>query len=154
MVQVRVPSGSGKRGSNVIYFDVKAMADDKTAVREKGNFSSAMKRLPSVLHSRPWYREPWPWILMSGPFIVVIAALTTALIAVKTDDGLVTADYYKKGLSVNQTLMSSEQARKSGLTAGIRLADHGLFIRLQATDSAFSLPSLLLVSISHPTRAG
>jgi len=91
---------------------------------------------------------------MSGPFIVVIAALTTALIAVKTDDGLVTADYYKKGLSVNQTLMSSEQARKSGLTAGIRLADHGLFIRLQATDSAFSLPSLLLVSISHPTRAG
>ena len=20
---------------------------------------------------RPWYREPWPWILMSGPAIVV-----------------------------------------------------------------------------------
>lgn len=91
---------------------------------------------------------------MSGPFIVVVAALITAWIAVKTDDGLVTADYYKKGLSINQTLVRSEQASKSGLTAGIRLADHGLFIRLQATDPAFVLPSLLLVSISHPTRAG
>ncbi|HEY8856695.1 MAG TPA: FixH family protein [Rugosibacter sp.] len=113
-----------------------------------------MKRLPSVSHSRPWYKEPWPWILMSGPFIVVIAALTTAWIAVKTDDGLVTADYYKKGLAINQTLVRSEQASKSGLTAGIRLADHGLFIRLQATDPAFVLPSLLLVSVLHPTRAG
>lgn len=113
-----------------------------------------MKGLQSASHRRPWYREPWPWILMSGPFIVVVAALTTAWIAVKTDDGLVTADYYKKGLAINQTLISSEQARKAGLAAGIRIAGHGLSIRLQATDPAFALPSLLLVSISHPTRAG
>ncbi len=113
-----------------------------------------MTRLQSVSHSRPWYREPWPWILMVGPFVVVVAALATAWIAVKTDDGLVTADYYKKGLAINQTLISSEQARKSGLTAGVRLADRGLFIRLQATAPGFVLPSLLLVSISHPTRAG
>lgn len=91
---------------------------------------------------------------MSGPFLVVVAGLATAWIAVKTDDGLVTADYYKKGLVINQTLVSSEEARKSGLMAGIRLADHGLFIHLQAADPAFALPSLLLVSISHPTRAG
>ena len=38
LVQVRVPPDSGKRGSNVIYFDVKAMADEKTAVREKATF--------------------------------------------------------------------------------------------------------------------
>lgn len=91
---------------------------------------------------------------MVGPFIVVVAGLITAWIAVKTDDGLVTADYYKKGLDINQTLVSSEQASKYGLTAGVRIAGHGFSIRLQATDPAFALPSLLLVSISHPTRAG
>lgn len=113
-----------------------------------------MKRLQSDSRSRSWYREPWPWILMVGPFIVVVAGLITAWIAVKTDDGLVTADYYKKGLDINQTLVSSEQASKYGLTAGVRIAGHGFSIRLQATDPAFALPSLLLVSISHPTRAG
>jgi len=46
--------------------------------------------------ARPWYREPWPWILAAGPFIVVIAALYTAWLAVKSNDGLVTDDYYRK----------------------------------------------------------
>ncbi|HEY8856696.1 MAG TPA: cytochrome c oxidase accessory protein CcoG [Rugosibacter sp.] len=38
MVQVRVPPNSGKRGSNVIYFEVKAMADETTVIREKATF--------------------------------------------------------------------------------------------------------------------
>ena len=25
----------------------------------------------------PWYREPWPWILISGPAIVVVAGMAT-----------------------------------------------------------------------------
>lgn len=37
-VRVRVPSESGKTGSNVIYFDVKSMADEKVAVHEKATF--------------------------------------------------------------------------------------------------------------------
>ena len=42
---------------------------------------------------RPWYREPWPWILMSGPAVVVCAGIATAVIAVETNDGLVAEDY-------------------------------------------------------------
>jgi hypothetical protein len=41
---------------------------------------------------KPWYREPWPWILMSGPAVVVVAGLVTAVIAVRTSDPIV-ADY-------------------------------------------------------------
>ena len=37
-------------------------------------------------HAPPWYREPWPWLLMAGPAAVVVAGLITAWIAVKTDD--------------------------------------------------------------------
>ena len=29
----------------------------------------------------PWYREPWPWILMAGPAIVVVAGFATLFIA-------------------------------------------------------------------------
>jgi len=38
---------------------------------------------------QPWYRHPWPWILMAGPAIVVVAGLVTAFLAVTTFDGLV-----------------------------------------------------------------
>jgi polyferredoxin len=37
-LQVRVPPESGKQGSNVIYFDVKALDDDSIAVHEKAAF--------------------------------------------------------------------------------------------------------------------
>lgn len=104
--------------------------------------------------TRPWHREPWPWILMTGPFIVVVAGLVTAWIAVKTSDGLVTEDYYKKGLAINQTLLRNDQAMKAGLVAGVRIADETLVVRLQVEDKGFMLPPTLQVTISHPTRAG
>jgi hypothetical protein len=103
---------------------------------------------------RPWYREPWPWILAVGPFIVVIAACYTAWLAVKTNDGLVTDDYYKKGLSAHQTIARSELATKFGLTAGVRIAGDNLSVRLQASDNDFVAPPTLALTISHPTRAG
>lgn len=106
------------------------------------------------LDSGPWYRQPWPWILAAGPFIVVIAAFYTAWLAIKSNDGLVTDDYYKKGLSANQTIARSEQASKMGLVAGVRIAGDSLSVRLQASDKSFLMPPTLALTISHPTRAG
>lgn len=103
---------------------------------------------------RPWYREPWPWILAAGPFIVVVAGIYTAWLAVKTNDGLVTDDYYRKGLAVNQTIARSEQAAKIGLVAGVRVTADTLSVRLRASDKDFVLPPTLVATISHPTRAG
>jgi hypothetical protein len=103
---------------------------------------------------KPWYREPWPWILAAGPFIVVIAGLTTAWIAIKTNDGLVTEDYYKKGLAAHQTIAQSDRAIKAGLSAGIHVTEDRLAISLRAAEASFVMPPTLLVTVSHPTRAG
>ncbi|HLR82939.1 MAG TPA: CcoH-like protein [Paenalcaligenes sp.] len=32
----------------------------------------------------PWYKEPWPWILMSGPAIVAVACIITIYLAFST----------------------------------------------------------------------
>jgi hypothetical protein len=53
---------------------------------------------------QPWYREPWPWFLIAGPLLVVVACMATTVIAVRSDDGVVAGDYYKRGLLVNQHL--------------------------------------------------
>jgi hypothetical protein len=103
---------------------------------------------------KPWYREPWPWILAAGPFIVVIAGITTAWIAIKTNDGLVTEDYYKKGLAANQTIAQSDRAIKAGLKAGIHVTEDRLTISLSAAETSFVMPPKLMVTVSHPTRAG
>ena len=103
---------------------------------------------------RPWYREPWPWILAAGPFIVVVAGIYTAWLAIKSNDGLVTDDYYKKGLAANQTIARNELAASLGLVAGVRIVGERMQVSLRSANSAFVMPMTLAVSISHPTRAG
>ncbi|MBE0615246.1 MAG: FixH family protein [Burkholderiales bacterium] len=96
-----------------------------------------------------WYREPWPWILMSGPAIVVVAGLVTAWLAVRSDDGLVLDDYYKQGLAINQTLSRGDTAARLGLKAELQLIDGRLLVLLNGAG-----PGELSLRIAHPTRAG
>ena len=103
---------------------------------------------------KPWYREPWPWLLMAGPLVVVIAALFTAWLAISTSDGLVADDYYKQGLSANKTIASSELAKTLGLAVAFHVTEEGFVMRLTARDNSFVPPSTLVVTLSHPTRAG
>ena len=103
---------------------------------------------------KPWYREPWPWLLMMGPFVVIVAGIVTAWLAVSTNDGLVAEDYYKKGLQIGQTLARSERASSLGLVARVSVTTDELGVRLTAAAPGFSAPQRLTVTVSHPTRAG
>jgi hypothetical protein len=103
--------------------------------------------------TQPWYREPWPWLLMAGPLIVIVAGVFTAWLAVKSSDGLVTEDYYKQGLAVGETLARSRHAEEMGLTAGLSLKADGVRVRL-SSKAGMAPPPALSVTLSHPTRAG
>ena len=69
--------------------------------------------------SRPWYQHRWPWLLMLGPFIVVVAACFTAWLAYSRQDALVVDDYYKQGKAINQDLRRDRAATSLGLDAGL-----------------------------------
>ena len=49
----------------------------------------------------PWYRQRWPWLLIAGPALVVVAAFFTLWLSVSSDDGVIADDYYKRGLLIN-----------------------------------------------------
>jgi uncharacterized protein len=100
--------------------------------------------------AQPWYRERWPWILMAGPAIVVFASLITAWLAVRSDDGLVVDDYYRRGLAINQTLGRTDAARRLGIEAELFLADG----RVRAQLAGPAGPGALALRLVHPTRAG
>lgn len=38
---------------------------------------------------RPWYREPWPWVLIAIPLLTIIASAVTFYLAVSRPDYLV-----------------------------------------------------------------
>ena len=99
--------------------------------------------------NQPWYREPWPWILMSGPAAVVVAGAATFWIAFDSADGLVADDYYKRGLAINQVLGREENARRLGVQARIESAHGRLRVAL-----AGAAPEALFAQLAHATRAG
>jgi uncharacterized protein len=100
--------------------------------------------------SAPWYRDRWPWILMSGPATVIVAGAFTTFLAVRSADGLVADDYYKRGLTINQTLARAERGRRLGLSASAAFSREAVRVRLAGPvrDGALRL------TLAHPTVAG
>jgi len=104
---------------------------------------------------RPWYRHPWPWILMSGPLLVVVAGTLTAYLAVVSNDGLVDDDYYKQGLAINQETARDRVAEQRGLQAEVMQNAETSQVRiLLRANPGVPLPHGLNLRITHPTRAG
>ncbi|MEW9897574.1 FixH family protein [Chitinivorax sp. PXF-14] len=104
---------------------------------------------------KPWYRYNGPWLLMAGPAVVVVAGFLTAWLAVKSDDGLVTDDYYKQGKEINLDLARDTAASKLGARAHVMLGDNDRELRLTLDgNDALQRPRQLGLRLMHPTRAG
>lgn len=103
--------------------------------------------------SQPWYKEPWPWILMAGPVTVIVAGIITIWLAVISFDGMVEDDYYKQGLAVNQRIHRDRMAEELGLRAEVMRSGAMLRVILTA-QKEMSMPGQLNIRFSHPTRGG
>lgn len=103
----------------------------------------------------PWYREPWPWILMAGPATVIVAGAITIWLAISTFDGLVVDDYYKRGLAINQVLARTANAQKLGIAADLDWDPRtGAIAMTAASTAGRELPAALRLALTHATRAG
>lgn len=105
--------------------------------------------------TQPWYREPWPWILMAGPVTAVVAGVFTAYLAIVSNDGLVEDDYYKQGLAVNQSMARDQHAEDLGVQAEVVSGGDGKLTRVfLRAKTGSTLPEVLTLKITHPTRSG
>src|SRR5262245_25842664 len=100
-------------------------------------------------YPRPWYREPWPWILMAGPAAAIAAGAVTVWLAVASADGLVAGDYYRRGLAINQDVEPYRAAVERGIEADVVTAGGILRVRLKG-----AAPDALDACFVHPTRVG
>jgi uncharacterized protein len=103
---------------------------------------------------KPWYKQFWPWFLMSLPATAVVASLTTLKLAVDSPNSLVTDDYYKEGLAVNKDISKERLAKTLGLSAEISLDKDTRELRLKLAGRLTSPPPRLDLALAHPTLKG
>lgn len=65
----------------------------------------------------PWYRYPWPWILMAIPLSAVVFGVLMITMVTQHPDDLVVDNYYKDGMAINQSLAMDEKAQTMGVRA-------------------------------------
>ncbi len=106
---------------------------------------------------QPWYRHRWPWLLMAGPVIVIIAGAITTWLAATGNTALVADDYYKQGLTINRTLERERRADELGVNIVVAseaveegMTRIGLTLLMNKTDV---YPQRLRVLLAHPTRS-
>jgi hypothetical protein len=105
----------------------------------------------------PWYRQRWPWLLITPPLVAVIGGIATLVLAVRSNDGMVAADYYKRGLAVNAELSRSRRAAELGLVGEVRAGGENsgdaVYVRLSG-DRALPPEAVLRIRLVHPGRGG
>ncbi len=116
-----------------------------------------MSSIPIVAPPRPWYREAMVWFVIAFPALAVVGGIATTILAVRSNDGLVAGDYYKRGLAINQQVNRQQRAADLGLRADLQLAGIGAgdVVRL-ALGSRGDAPPLATVTVRlvHPGKRG
>ncbi|MBG9390193.1 FixH family protein [Caenimonas aquaedulcis] len=70
----------------------------------------------------PWWTYGHVWLVIAGPAAVVVAALATAWIAMRSADPVLAEDYYRRGLQLSRpapadkALMPALQGRNHAAT--------------------------------------
>jgi hypothetical protein len=110
---------------------------------------------PKRTDTIPWYRQPLVWLVIFFPAATVVAGFATLIIAMKTDDGLVVDDYYKKGKEINLVLTRDREAARLGMNAvSVYLPEKKRLYLSLASATGAKLPDKLHLQLMHATRGG
>ena len=101
--------------------------------------------------TQPWYKQFWPWFLISLPLSVVIASIVTLNIAIESDDGLVSDDYYKEGLAIHKNADSSAKAKALGIAGELSYDTETGAVALRLDKPLPTQRGGLSLSVTHPT---
>lgn len=102
----------------------------------------------------PWYRTPMVWLLIAFPLLSVVGGFTLLTMAIRSDDGLVVDDYYRRGREINLELKRDRAAAARGIQANVLFSEARDRVRIQLNMPAAQLPAQLHLQLLHATRQG
>jgi hypothetical protein len=98
---------------------------------------------PTTHDIEPWYKQGWPWLLISLPASAVVGGIITIFLAVNSPNAMVVDDYYKEGLAINEKKQRQANAARMALRGLLRHDGSQLTLSLSSaapvTEDALSL---------------
>lgn len=65
--------------------------------------------------SRPWWKEGYLWLVISGPLGVILACAVTAFYILQGPDAVVPDDYYRESLEIKRQLQAAQAEMQPAL---------------------------------------
>lgn len=101
---------------------------------------------------QPWYKQFWPWFLISLPVTVMIVCGVIIYLSVSQGNfSMVVDDYYKRGKTINAIIEHVEEAQRRNISFEF-IANNGVFELRYKTGKPEEL-SALKVHFIHATQA-
>ncbi|QDQ25768.1 FixH family protein [Chitinimonas arctica] len=100
-----------------------------------------------------WYRQPVIWLFLGLLGTTVVGCIAMIVVAVKSNDGLVADDYYKRGNEIGKDIARDRMAAKLGVTAKVIVSEDGVGAHILLVPMPVKANPLSL-RLSHPTRPG
>ena len=70
----------------------------------------------------PWWKFGLVWMVVAGPAIVVVAGFVTLYLAVTRPDPVVSQDYYRQGIEINNR--TNPEVFPAGLAPAVQGRNH------------------------------
>lgn len=96
------------------------------------------------------WNQPWLWFTLAPLILSVVLGLTMLNISFHIQDGLVTDEYSKEGLAINERIEKEENAKTLEIKATISLDDQSGELQLQFSSKQDTTPDNLILEIIHP----
>jgi hypothetical protein len=100
----------------------------------------------------PWYRQFWFWFVFGPLIFIIILCSITVSIAFNYADDVVTDNYYKSGVMINQTLKQDERAAALNIIANVKF-DRETGEVLMDLSGDHSFPKSLLLFLDNPVKS-
>lgn len=71
--------------------------------------------LPSRDSLRPWWKEPYVWLVIAGPASAVLACLVTAVYILQGPDAVVSESRYVEGIVISQQVKAAHPPMQPAL---------------------------------------
>jgi len=87
------------------------------------NSQAALKAAPLQTEQK-WYQNPFVWLVIGGPLVVVVASFITLYLAITHPDPAID-DYYRKGIEINKTLdAQGQESQSESMAPAIQARNH------------------------------
>lgn len=78
----------------------------------------------SIKGDQKWYQNPFVWLIIGGPLLVVVASFITLYLAIMHPDPAID-DYYRKGIEINKTLdAQGQESQSESMAPAIQARNH------------------------------